>query len=365
MKLITTQDEGDKMSRDSAERGGYPLQKLEELVSDCDNQPDFRSRSDRACRFYDMGKQLTPENERKIRYEWGIEPRQTNLIHGVINSLLGQEAKSRTDVGVESDDDEHADMCDYFGSRLEEARRESYADMAVSEAYASQVKAGIGWVGVSKASDPLDYPYRFEHIHRNEIWWDMRGKDLGLRDARWQVRKRWEDLDVAEAMMPGHADVLRNAINGWTSLLLRDDDFLANAYRTERGTTISRDHWCDTGRKRIKFYEVWYRAPAEVVVLHLGPTKRVIFDENNPLHIQAVSRQKVKITRAVTQQVRVALFAASPAGQGHQPPQLPIHPLLRLPRRRGRQPLRPDRRDDQPARGIQRAPPDDQLDAQG
>lgn len=308
MKLLTVQDDSEKLSRDSADKG-YPLQKLEELVSDCDNQPDWRSRSDRSCRFYDMGKQLTPETERKIRHEWGIEPRQTNLIHGVINSLLGQEARSRTDVNVESDDDEHADMCEYFGGRMEEARRESYADMAVSEAYASQVKAGIGWVGVSKASDPLDYAYRVEHIHRNELWWDMRGKDLGLRDARWQVRKRWEDLDVAESVMPEHVDVLRNAINGWTALLLRDDDYLASAYRTERGTTIHRDQWCDSRRKRIKFYEVWYRVPAEVIVLHLSPTKRVVFDESNPLHVQAVARRMVKITKSVTQQVRMALFA--------------------------------------------------------
>lgn len=309
MKLLTVQDERERQVRDSA-RAGYPLRKLEELVSDCETQPDWRWRSDRACRFYDMGKQLTPEMERKIRMDWGIEPRQTNLIHGVINGLLGQEARSRTDVKAESDDDESQDMTEYFSGRLEEARRESYADMAVSEGYASQVKAGVGWVGVSRAADPLDYPYRIEFIHRNEIWWDMRAKDLGLRDARWQVRTRWEDLDVAEAMMPEHAEVLRRAINGWNTLLLPDDDsYLATAYSNERGTTIRRDQWCDSARKRIKFYEVWYRVPAEVVVLHLGPTKRVIYDPKNPVHTEAVSRQRVKISKSTTQQVRMALFA--------------------------------------------------------
>ena len=309
MKLLTKQDERERPARDSA-RGGYPLTSLERLVSDCENQPDWRYRSDRACRFYDMGKQLSPESIRKIQQEWGIDPRQTNLIHGVINGMLGQEARSRTDVKMESDEDEYADMAEYFGVRLEEARRESYADMAVSEAYAGQVKAGIGWVGVSRSSDPLDYPYRVEHIHRNEIWWDMRAKDLGLKDARWQVRVRWEDLDVAEAALPDFADILRNAVNGWSSILLpNDDDNLAMAYANERGTTIRRDQWCDSGRKRIKFYEVWYRVPAEVVVLHLSPTKRVVYDEANPLHAQAVARGRVRISKTITQQVRMALFA--------------------------------------------------------
>lgn len=309
MKLLTKQDERERPARDSA-KGGYPLTSLERLVSDCENQPDWRYRSDRACRFYDMGKQLTPEAEHKIRHDWGIEPRQTNLIHGVINGMLGQEARSRTDVKIEADEDEFADMAEYFGVRLEEARREAYADMAISEAYASQVKAGIGWVGVSRASDPLDYPYRVEHIHRNEVWWDMRAKDMGLKDARWQVRIRWMDLDVAEAMMPEFKDILRNSVNGWSSLILpKDDDNLAMAYANERGTAIRRDQWCDSGRKRIKFYEVWYRAPAEVVVLHLSPTKRVIYDEDNPIHQQAVARGRVRISKSTTQQVRMALFA--------------------------------------------------------
>jgi hypothetical protein len=296
-------------ARDSA-KAGYPLRKLEQLVSDCQTQPDWRSRADRAFRFYDMGKQLSAEMERKIRIEWGIEPRQTNLIHGVINSLLGQEARSRTDVKVDPDTEEFQDLASYFSERLEEARRESFADMAVSEAYSSQVKAGIGWTGVSRASDPLDYPYRVEAIHRNEIWWDMRAKDLGLRDARWQVRVRWEDLDVAEAMMPEHAEVFRRALNGWSSLILPGDgDYLSLAYQTERTTSIRRDEWCDSDRKRIKFYEVWYRVPAEVVVLHMGPTKRVIYDETNPIHVQAVARQRVRISKSTTQQVRMALFA--------------------------------------------------------
>lgn len=308
MKLLTIQDDRERSSRDSAERG-YPLRKLEELVSDCETQPDWRFRADRACRFYDMGKQLTPEMEHKIRRDWGIEPRQTNLIHGVINSLLGQEARARTDVKVEADVDEYADLAEYFGVQLEEARRESYADMAVSEGYASQVKAGIGWVGVSRAADPLDYPYRVEHIHRNEIWWDMRSTDLGLKDARWQVRVRWMDLELAEAMMPEHAEVLRQTIGGWSTLNLPEDGYLAAAYRNERGTSIRRDQWLDSARKRIKFYEVWYRAPAEVVVLHLSPTKRVVYDKTNPLHAQAVARGRVKLSKAITNQVRMALFA--------------------------------------------------------
>lgn len=297
--------------RDHADKEGYSLGALEALVSDCQAQPDWRDRADVAHAYYDMGKQLTPDQEHKIRTEMGIEPRQTNLIHGVINGVLGQEAKSRSEVRIEADDESFQDVSDVLSKAMQEARREANVDMAVSNAYAGQVKGGIGWVEVSRAMDPLDYTYRVSDIHRNEIWWDMRAQRLDLSDARWLVRKRWQDLDEAVALMPEHKEILKNAINGWDLLNLPqdEDNVLYRAYRNERVTRISRDEWCDSLRKRIKFYEVWYRVPAETVVLHVGPGKRVPYDEANPLHVEAVSRGRVKVSKTYTRQVRMALFA--------------------------------------------------------
>lgn len=290
---------------------GFSLAALEDLLSDCVAQPDWRPRADLAHAYYDMGKQLTPEKEAKIRREWGIEPRQTNLIHGVVNGVLGQEAKSRTEVRIEADSDDFADVADVLNKAHKEAQREANIDMAISNAYGGQVKGGIGWVEVSRASDPLDYPYRVLDIHRNEIWYDWRARQLGLQDARWLVRKRWEDLDEAVAMMPEHRDVLEHCVNGWDLVNLPDEG-TTRIYRSWLGDRRSRilpDEWLDTGRKRIKFFEVWYRVPAEVVVLHMGPGKRVLYDETNPIHQQAVARGLVKVSKTVSRQVRMALFA--------------------------------------------------------
>jgi hypothetical protein len=310
LKPLKALDDRPSAMRDSA-KGGYSLTALEALVDTMQGQYDWRARSDKACRMYDMGKQMTVEQERKIRVEWGIEPRQVNLIHGVVNGVLGQEAKARSDVKIEADEDEFADVADVFSLKLKEAQRESNIDMAVSNAYASQVKAGIGWVEVSRASDPLDYPYRVKDIHRNEIWYDDRDLDVGLDACRWLVRKRWQDLDDAVALMPEHEEVLKSAVNGWDLFNLPEDESstLRQSYNNERRTTILRDEWCDGMRKRIKFYEVWYRVPATCAVLHLGPTRKVIYDPDNPMHIEAVSRGRVQVTKSITRQVRMALFA--------------------------------------------------------
>jgi hypothetical protein len=298
------------VSRDHAPKG-FSLAALEELVGDCAGQPAWRPRADMAHAYYDMGKQLKPERAEQIRREMGIAPRQTNLIHGVINGILGSEARARTDIRVEADTDEFEDVAAVLGQAMKEAQRESSADMAISNAYASQVKGGIGWVEVSRSSDPVDYPYRVTDVHRNEIWFDWRSKHLGLQDARWLVRKRWIDLDEAVAMLPKFEDILTQAVNGWDLLHLPDDgnSAIVSAYNAERRTTIQRDEWCDSSRKRLKLFEIWYRVPAEVVVLQLTPTRRVIFDETNPLHQAVLERGMAPITKAVTRQVRAALFA--------------------------------------------------------
>lgn len=309
MKPVKPPFDGGSTSIDHA-KDGFSLYALEMLVKDCDGQPDWRPRADVAHAYYDF-KQLSPEQKRRIWVEQGIEPRQTNLVHGVINGVLGQEARARSDVTVSADDDELADVTDVLSKAMKEAQREANADMAVSNGYAGQVKGGLGWVEVSRASDPLEYPYRVEDRHRNEIWYDWRTTDLGMKTARWMVRKRWEDLDEAEALMPEHRQVLRSAVNGWDMMSLPDDvtNILYRSYNNERRTTIRRDEWVDSTRRRIKFFEVWYRVPAEVVVMQISPTRRIVFDESNQLHQLALSRGRVKLHKAITRQIRMALFA--------------------------------------------------------
>lgn len=309
MTPIQPDDRSPASARDHA-KDGFDLYALENLVRDCDGQPEWRPRADLAHAYYDF-KQLSPEKQLRIRVDMGIDPRQTNLIHGVINGVLGQEARARSDVRIEADDDDLVDACDVLSKCMKEATREANVDMAVSNGYAAQVKGGIGWVEVSRAMDPLDYPYRVEERHRNEIWYDWRCTDLGLRTARWQARKRWEDLDEAEAMMPQFKDILRSAVNGWDLLNLPDDNssMMTRSWRNEIRTTIRRDEWCDTARRRIKFFEIWYRVPAEVVVMQVSPTSRVVFDENNPVHQRAVSMGKARLSKAITRQIRMALFA--------------------------------------------------------
>jgi len=306
-------------SRDFAGAGKFSLYALERMLRDCAEQPEWRTRAAICGAYYD-GKQLTELQKYNIRAE-ELEERSINLIRPVINSVLGQEAKSRTDVKVESDNDDYADVAEVVSCKLKEAERETRAHMAVSDCYASMVKKGLGWVHVSRNSDPLAYPYRVESVPVDEVWWDWRGqRGMTLLDGcRWLVRKRFIDLDELEAGMPEHREVLHRSVNGWENWLDSGNALLAEpetvsmrgAFENERrfNVTISKQDWVDSARKMIKLYEVWYRVPATCVVLHMGPGKIVAYDENDPRHIEAVSRGLVKVTKGITSQIRRALYA--------------------------------------------------------
>ncbi len=306
-------------SRDFAGAGKFSLYALERMLRDCAEQPEWRTRAAICGAYYD-GKQLTESQKYALRAE-NLEERVINLVRPVINSVLGQEAKSRTDVKVEADNDDYADVAEVVSCKLKEAERETRAHMAVSDCYASMVKKGLGWVHVSRNSDPLAYPYRVESVPIEEIWWDWRGqRGMTLLDGcRWLVRKRFIDLDELEAGMPEHREVLHRSVNGWENWLDSGNALLAEpdsvsmrgAFENERrfNVTISKQDWVDSARKMIKLYEVWYRVPATCVVLHMGPGKIVPYDENDPRHIEAVSRGLVKVTKGITSQIRRALYA--------------------------------------------------------
>ena len=305
-------------SRDFAGAGAFSQYALERLLKSCSDQPRWRERASVAEAYYDS-RQLTEEQRRDIRAE-GLEERVINLIRPVINSVLGQEAKSRTDVKVEADDDDHADVAEVINAKLKEAERETCAHMAVSEAYAPMVKSGLGWVHVSKVSDPLAYPYRVEAIPREEVWWDwegQRGPTL-LHGCRWQVRKRFVDLDEVQAGMPQFSDILQRSTTGWPDRYDLDSSShlgepesarLYSAYEAERRFYVSKTNWFDSARKMIAMYEVWYRVPATVAVLHMSPTRRVAYNDKDPRHVEAVSRGLVKVTKGITSQIRRALYA--------------------------------------------------------
>jgi len=293
---------------------GLSLQQLEDMLSDIRFQPLWREEAAKCADYYD-GHQLTQDRlDRMDRL--GIPPLITNLIAPAINAVLGMEAKTRTDWRVTQENevqDVQEEMLDAMNAKLNEAERESRADRAISDAYAPQVKAGLGWVEVSRSSDALAYPYRVASVHRDEIWWDWRARQPDLSDGRYLIRKRTFDQDVLMAMMPEHKDLIRWSVEDrfrtwqWDTKQNIDTE-LAYAAHIERITNIDALEWRNADRRRATLFEVWYRVWQVGDVFRLPTGRVVIFNKKNPRHVEAASAGVIQVYKAPFSHVRVAFY---------------------------------------------------------
>jgi hypothetical protein len=304
------QDSGDEHLK--ADGGQLSLTRLKRILTDIENQPAWRAQADKACDYYD-GNQLDAETAQKLA-ERGLGSLITNLVKPTIDAVLGLEVRTRTDWKVVSDDEQNVDVADFLSAKIKEAERETRADRAISDAYSPQIKAGMGWVEVSRSTNPFDYNYRVTPVHRREIWWDWQATKPDLSDARYLRRRRALDSDVVAAHFPKHASLIQYASKNWPddwlvspSLSETQIQLLTDGYNTERGSQF-RDDWRDLERGMVYIDEVWYRTWHRGAVLWLNDGRKVEYDERNPVHIAAVASQRVQVKVGVFDKLRVAFF---------------------------------------------------------
>lgn len=300
-------------THDHATRG-WSIVALERMLADCDEQPTWRDRADKACAYVDNvdNEQLTPQQKQDAMAA-GIDPRAINLIGRVINGVLGQEAKSRRDPKLEADDDDYNDVADVLNVKLKEGQRETYADLAISSAYSSQVRAGIGWTETRRNEDPLQYSYSVEDVPRDQMWWDWRGRRIDTKDWRWICRRQWKDVDEVVASFPKWRKVIESAVDSFASFFMDGpiDEEIRHGYQEFSASTRFRQRsaeWRDGARRRIAVYHIQYKVPAQVVVLTVG-RRKIVVDPQNPLHAEAIARGIGKLERVATMQIRNALYA--------------------------------------------------------
>lgn len=279
-------------------------------VAETRAQPAFRTQQDKAADYYD-GNQLSAEILGELD-RMGFSQLMTNLIKPAIDAVLGIEAKSRTDFRVAADDDEHQEVAEALSAKLAEAERESRADRACSDAYAGQAKAGLGWVHVARNSDPFQYAYKAESVHRREMFWDWSTpvSDTALEQARYVIRQKWFPVDQVTAAMPQHAPLINASASGWQPDWMqraRESTTLMNAFDQESRMSISAWDWRNIDNRRVALQECWYATYIRGLVLNLG-TRVVEFDKKNPLHMAAVGSGKFRPEPAVYRKLRCSIW---------------------------------------------------------
>lgn len=303
-------------SKDKSAGQAMTLEEYTQIHREIEEQPPWRANADKEMDYAD-GNQLGSELLMK-QQELGIPPAIEDLVGPAMLSIQGYEATIRTDWRVTADGGTGGqDVADALNYKLNQAERQSGADRACSDAFRPQAAVGLGWVEVSRNSDPFKYAYRCGAVHRNEITWDFQAKDPMLEDARWLRRYKWMRPERIAAVFPGQKELIlglgkdgaswwgmvgQQMLDGGTSTGLR------NAWNDARGWSVEEQQWYDPTRKELGLSELWYRRWESTPVL-TSPDGRVVeFDEDNPAHFYAVTTGVGKLTSAIVARVRRAYW---------------------------------------------------------
>ncbi len=284
------------------------LEAYDRICNDIRNQPKWKQDSDTDADYYD-GAQISYEVLQRLK-EAGIPPQESNLIKPTINAVLGIEARSRTDYKVTSDDESQDEIAEGLSAKIKEIETESRADRAMSDAYSSMIRTGVGWVEVSRAFNPLDYPYRVREVHRNEIWWDWSAKEPDLSDARYLRRDKWLDRQSVLAMFPKERELITNTYTNWNNVDVYDgtDTGMARAYEVERTWSQQKDDWLNGRSGMVRLSEVWYRYYETAPVIMLPTGSALEYQPDNIYHQEAVSRGMVQVQKALLPRTRVSIW---------------------------------------------------------
>ncbi|WP_043767493.1 portal protein [Algiphilus aromaticivorans] len=261
--------------------------------------------------YYD-GNQLNSEALQTME-ERGIPPVVVNLVAPTIDLILGMEVRGRTDWVCRPAGEDWDDVALALSKEVKEAERMTDADEECGEAYADQVRAGIGWVEVSRSPDPFRYQYRIKRRDWREFWWDPRSEEPDLSDARYLLRRRFYDRDHLEKVFPHKAKQIRELGPYYTGeevdgRRLFEADLYSRGGEHYRDYTTTELDWIDLDRNRLQLEEVWYRDWHHVDVITTSDQRVIEFQKDNPLHIAAVQRGITAVKRGVVAKARRAFW---------------------------------------------------------
>lgn len=282
---------------------------------ECLQQPNWRRDMQLDEDYYD-GHQLSSEILLE-QEERGIPPIVTNLIGPTIDVVLGMEAKSRRDFVVRPEDDpKWDDAAAAMSAKLKTAERLSGTDHACTQAYKRQVKGGLGWVHVTRETDPTKYRFRAEYTDWKEIDFDPFSKRDDLDDARFLRRRKWFDRDHLEAVFPDRAQAIHELGpgsrdgGGWNdpAELFQAPMLRGGGHGPWRDYSLTELEFVDWDRDRLCLEEFWYRVWVRGQLLDIPGRPSIHYDPSNELHNAVLEMRRATLRYGVWAEMRLAYF---------------------------------------------------------
>lgn len=239
--------------------------------------------------FYDSI-QWSEEDAQELR-ERGQAPLVYNVIAQSVNWIIGSEKRGRTDFKIlprGKEDSKPAERKTQLLKYLSDVNRTPFHR---SRAFEDTVKVGIGWVEDGVQDDDDGEPVYSRYESWRNILWDSAATELDLSDCRYVIRTKWVDVDVAQALFPERAELIRlSAVEDFRGgYELESGDEVMDQAEMERENagewrSLSAHH-----RDRVRLIEIWFRKPQRVPRIIVGQFRGEVLDQSHPGHKQFIA----------------------------------------------------------------------------
>lgn len=319
--------------------------------------------------FFD-GLQWKDADAEELR-ERGQAPLVFNQVQQHIRWILGTERRTRVEYRVHGrgkEDSKPAQTKTKLMKYTDDVNKAAYAR---SKAFEDAVKVGVGWLETGIRSDPTDEPLFDRWESWRNMWNDPLAREHDNSDSRFIFRAKWVDEDIAIAMFPDRADIVRQASVSHNLFGRSEDDDLgfSGLYHAhtpgssviQQGMHSMFEDSFQIGirRKRVRLIECWYRQPQSVRLVRsrVSPTdspimanqlaringREVAQDKELPAPLKSIIENgHATVYDALKMKVHVAIFCGKGLLQDMPSPyrhdKFPFTPIWAFKRDRDNQP---------------------------
>lgn len=293
--------------------------------------------------FYD-GLQWEQEDAQELIAR-GQAPLVFNKIKPTVNWLLGTEKRTRFDYKVlprEERDEQGAEVRSKLFKYVSDVNNLPFERSA---AFKEMVAAGLSWLEEGVNTEPgAELIYAGWESWRNVLHDSVGAKRMDQKDGRYQFRWRWLDEDIACALFPRRAGIIRSAAVDADAIPEKDEDVWylgartnseledTSRYSRHRSVAMTSQVGGTSSRRRVKVIEAWYRVPTAGQVMRGDAAfDGKVYDAGNAQHAQAVDEGIVTLVSTTYMKMRLMLMTEShPLWWGDSPyrhNRFPLTPL--------------------------------------
>ncbi|WP_421849935.1 hypothetical protein [Oricola sp.] len=284
---------------------------LDTYVREVDRQRDNRAEMATDEDFYD-NEQWSKEDIATLR-DRGQVPLVYNVISASVDWVTGTERRGRTDHKVLPRRKEGAKPAERKTELMKYLSDVNRSPFEMSRGFEDAVKVGIGWIEDAIDDDGSNEPIVRRHESWRNMLWDSTCQRLDMSDARYQIRAKWIDMDIALAIFPQRASLIERSadkVEDFLDLEIYGDDAMDQMeleYERDSNSLLGNTN-LGYQRDRVRIMEMWYRKPVMVTSLRGSEFSGEIFDPNSRGHRWALDRGKAEHHQMLSMRMHCALF---------------------------------------------------------